>query len=176
MLSAVACREVAKNLGKGKTQRSIEIAYQAHLKLMDRALGETKRRSKQLCSARRRYAKIAGTEGDWTIPVASLHELFALNASRYATGVRQPQHNRLNSLRSRLSAAYKGLNVLVQREGPRTSSGRLASATWRPTKWLSTSTIFFQSNGVKTESSRLQTMTASSRRRRYGRAVAKPPD
>jgi hypothetical protein len=44
MLPAVACREVAKNLGKGKTQRGIEIAYQAHLKLMDRALGETKRR------------------------------------------------------------------------------------------------------------------------------------
>jgi hypothetical protein len=44
MPPAVACREVAKNLGKGKTQRSIEIAYQAHLKLMDRALGETKRR------------------------------------------------------------------------------------------------------------------------------------
>jgi hypothetical protein len=45
MLPAVACREVAKNLGKRKTQRSIEIAYQAHLKLMDRALGEARRRA-----------------------------------------------------------------------------------------------------------------------------------
>jgi hypothetical protein len=44
MPPAVACREVAKNLGRGKTQRGIEMAYQAHLKLMDRALGETKRR------------------------------------------------------------------------------------------------------------------------------------
>jgi hypothetical protein len=42
-LPTVACREVATR--RGKTQRSVEKAYQAHLKVLDMAVGEARRRA-----------------------------------------------------------------------------------------------------------------------------------
>ena len=64
---------------------------------------------------------------------------------------------RFNTLRSRLSAAYKGINVLVLRTG----IGKLRFRSWMPRRLPSTSTTSSPGTGVKSRASGRIGTTAS---------------